>query len=72
MALVRETGAHCDLGQAGLAISRKLDGALQSKMHDVTVRRHADGSAENPREVERAAPGDSRENSDFDGLVQMG
>ena len=47
-------------------------GALQSKMHDVTVRRYADRSGEHPSEVKWTAPCYARKSGDFDRFIQMG
>ena len=72
MALVGKASASCDLGQARSPVPKELDRALQSQMHHITVRRHADRSSEYACEVEWAAPRDSRERGDFDRFVQVG
>src|SRR5262245_33561846 len=71
MALVGKAGASRDLGQAGLPLPNKLDRALQSEMHDVAMRGHADGSSKYPREMEWAAPCNIRERLDPDWLIEM-
>ena len=71
MTLVGKAGASRDLGQTGPPFPNKLDRALQSEMHDVTVRGHADRSGKHPRKMEWAASRDVRERLDPDGLVEM-
>jgi len=71
VALVGEACVCCDFSQAGPPLARQLDRTLQSQMHHVTMRRHADGSAENPREVERAASRQLCQRGDLDRLVQV-
>src|SRR6516164_5941890 len=71
MALVGKAGASRDLCQTGPPFPNKLDRALQSEMHDVTMRCHADGSGKHPREMEWAAPRNIRERLDPDRLIEM-
>ena len=70
VALVGEAGARGDLGKARLPLTHKLDRTLQPQVHDVAVRRHADRSGEDAREMKWAAPGDACELGDLDRLVQ--
>ena len=44
MTLVSKAGARGDFSQAGFPGPNKLDRPVQSEMHDVAVRRQADGS----------------------------
>ena len=69
--LVGKARSRRDFSKAGSAVANQLDGALQSQMHDVTVRGHSDGSGEDAREVEGAAPRQSCERGDLDRLVQV-
>src|SRR5215813_4684052 len=71
MALVGEAGASRDLGQAAPPFPNKLDRALQSEMHDVAMRCHADGSGKHSREMEWAARCNIRERLDPDRLIDM-
>jgi len=71
MALVSKAGASRDLGQTGFPFPNKLDRALQSEMHDVAMRCHADGSGKHPREMEWTAPCNIRERLDPDRLIEM-
>ena len=72
VALVGETRAGSDLGQAQLPVADEFDRAPQPETHDVTVRSHADGSGEDAREVERAAPRNFCQGRNFYGLIDMG
>ena len=56
--LVSESCPGCNFSEAGLPFPYKLDHVLQSQMHNITVRRHADGSGGHACKVERAAPCD--------------
>src|SRR5258707_15440194 len=55
VALIGEARVCRDFSQAGPSVANKLHRTLQSQMHDITVRRHSNGSAEHAGEVERAA-----------------
>jgi len=72
VALVGETRRSRDFGQARSSITHKLDRTLQSLMHHVTMRRHADRASEHACEVELAAPDDAGERGYLNRLVQMG
>ena len=41
VALIGKTRAYCNLREAGSPVTYQCSCALQSKMHDVTVRRYA-------------------------------
>jgi hypothetical protein len=69
--LVSESGPGCNFSEAGLPVPYKLDRVLQSQMHNITVRRHADGSGEHAYKVERAAPRDSCKRGHFDPFVEV-
>src|SRR5262249_21630831 len=56
----------------GFAAACKLERALQPQMHDVPVRAKPDGSAEDTREMEWAAPGDFGERAHLDWLADVG
>src|SRR5262252_544424 len=71
MALVGKAGAGSDFSQPRPLFPNKLDRALQSEMHDVAMRCHADGSRKHPREMEWAAPCNIRERLDPDRLIEM-
>jgi hypothetical protein len=72
VALVSKSRPGCDFSEAKLPVPHKLDRMLQSQMHNITVRRHTDGSGEHAGEVEQAPPCDSRERGHFDRFVQVG
>jgi hypothetical protein len=72
MTLVGKAGAGGDFSQARSSLASKLDRMLQSQMHDVTVRRHANRSGEHASEVERAAPCYLRERGHLDRPIQVG
>src|SRR5215470_13387162 len=71
MALVGKAGAGSDFSQPRPLFPNKLDRTLQSEMHDVAMRCHADGSGKYPREMEWAAPCNIRERLDPDRLIEM-
>src|SRR5271167_4595054 len=71
MALVGKAGAGSDFGEPGPPFPNKLERMLQSEMHNVAMRGHADGSGEHPREMEWAAPRYIRERLDADRLIEM-
>ena len=71
VALVGKAGAGSDFSQARPTLPNKLDRTLQSEMHHVAMRGHADGSGKHPREMEWAAPGNIRERLDPDRLIEM-
>jgi hypothetical protein len=71
MTLVGKSCPDCNFSEARLPVPYKLDRVLQSQMHDVAVRRHADGSGKHAYKVERAAPRDSRKRGHFDRFVEV-
>src|SRR6516164_9991750 len=71
MALVGKAGADRDFSQSRLPFPNKLDRALQSEMHDVAMRCHADGTGKHPREMEWDAACNIREQLDPDRLIEM-
>src|SRR5262249_44872980 len=71
MALVGKAGAGGDFSQPRPPFPNQLDRTLQSKMHDVAMRCHTDGSGKHPREMERAAPCNIRKRLDPDRLIEM-
>ena len=72
MTLVSESCPRCDFGEVTSPFSDKLNRALQSEAHDVTVRRHADGSGKYAREMERAARCKARQFRDLDRFLYVG
>ncbi|HEY2228963.1 MAG TPA: hypothetical protein VGI22_14745 [Xanthobacteraceae bacterium] len=70
--LISESCPGCNFSEAGLPAPYKRDRVLQSQMHNITVRRHADGSGEHACKVEWAAPRDSCKRGHFDRFVQVG
>ena len=70
--LIRKARCGCDICQTMSAIAHQLTGALQPKMHNIAVRRHADRSGKYPREVKRAEVGDGGERSSLDALADVG
>ena len=72
MALVGKARTCGDFGKAQSPVANELDRTLQSQMHDIAMRRDADGSREDPGEVKRAAPRYVGQRGDLDRLVEMG
>jgi hypothetical protein len=56
VALIGKTRAYCNLREAGSPVTYQCCCALQSKVHDVTVRRYSDRSSEHPSEMKWTAP----------------
>ena len=54
--LIGKTGPGCNFGEASAALTRELSGALQAKVYDVPVRRHANRSRKDACKMERASP----------------
>src|SRR5271169_2348458 len=71
MAPVGKPGPGSDFSQPRPTLPNKLDRTLQSEMHHVAMRGHADGSGKHPREMEWAAPRNIRERLDPDRLIEM-
>ena len=71
VALVGKAGLGSDFGQPRPPFPNKLDRTLQSEVHHVAMRGHADRSGKHPREMEWAAPGNIRERLDPDRLIEM-
>ena len=71
MALVGKAGAGSDFGQPRPPFANKLDRTLQSEMHDIAMRCHADRSGKHSREMELAACRYIRERLDADRLIKM-
>ena len=71
VALVGKAGAGSDFSQPRPTLPNKLDRTLQSEMHHVAMRGHADGSGKHPREMEWAACRNIRERLDPDRLIEM-
>jgi hypothetical protein len=71
VALVGKAGAGSDFSQPRPTLPNKLDCMLQSEMHQVAMRCHADGSGKHPREMEWAACRNIRERLDPDRLIEM-
>lgn len=71
VALVGKAGAGSDFSQPRPTLPNKLDRMLQSEMHHVAMRCHADGSGKDPREMEWTAPCKIRERLDPDRLIEM-
>jgi hypothetical protein len=71
VALVGKAGAGGDFSQPRPTLPNKLDRTLQSEMHHVAMRCHADGSGKHPREMEWAACRNIRERLDPDRLIEM-
>jgi hypothetical protein len=69
--LIGKARACCSLRETGSRVTYQCCGALESKMHDVTVGRYADRSGEHPSEVKRTAPRYAREGRDFDRFIKM-
>ena len=69
VALIGKARACCNLRQAGSSVTYQFCCALQSKKHDVTVRRYADRSREHPSEVKWTAPCYARKGRDFDRFI---
>ena len=72
MALVGRAGVGSDFGQPRPPFPNKLDRPLQSEVHDVAMRSHADRSGEYPREMKRAATGNLGQSTSLDMLIEMG
>jgi hypothetical protein len=70
--LVSEACPGRDYGEVASPFPDKLNRALQSEVHDVTVRRHADGSGKYAREMERAARCKARQRRNLDRLLYVG
>src|SRR5258708_24130895 len=71
VALVGKGRAGCNVGKTRTPVANELDRTLQSQMHDVTVRRHANRPGEHAREVEWAAARYRGERVDLDGLIEV-
>src|SRR6202030_630745 len=71
VALGGKPGAGSDFSQPRPTLPNKLDRTLQSEMHHVAMRCHADGSGKHPREMEWAACRNIRERLDPDRLIEM-
>ena len=69
--LIRKTCVCRDFGQAGASFPNARDRGLQAQMHHVTVRRHANGSGEHPREMKRTSTGKIGKFCDIDRLRKM-
>ena len=67
--LIGKTRAYCNLREAGSPVTYQCCCALQSKVHDVTVRRYADRSSEHPSEMKWTAPCYARKGRDFDRFI---
>jgi hypothetical protein len=70
--LIGKARAHCDFSQARSPVANEFNRALQSQVHDITVRRHADGSGEHARKVELATSCYFCERRDLDGFIKVG
>jgi hypothetical protein len=70
--LIGKSCPDCNFSEAVLPVPYELDRVLQSQLHDVAVRRHADGSGKHAYKVERAAPRDSGKRGHFDRFVEVG
>jgi hypothetical protein len=71
MALIGKARPCCNLRQAGSSVTYQFCCALQSKKHDVTVRRYADRSGEHPTEMKWTASRYAGKGCDFDRFIQM-
>ena len=71
VALIGKARACCNLRQTGSSVTHQFCCALQSKKHDVTVRRYADRSGEHPTEMKWTASRYARKGCDFDRFIQM-
>ena len=71
MTLIGKARACCNLREAGSPVTYQFCCALQSKMHDVTMRRYAHRSSEHASKVKWTAPCYARKISNFDRFIQM-
>lgn len=69
--LVRKAGICGDFGQARSSLPNTLDRSLQAQVHDVAVRRHADGSGKHAVEMEGTSTRKFRKCRDFYLLRKM-
>jgi hypothetical protein len=72
VALIGEACAGCDFCQSISPVANKLERTLQSKVHDVTVRRDTNGSREYARKMGRTVPHDACELANPHRLIEMG
>jgi hypothetical protein len=71
MTLIGKASASGDFGKARIPLAQELDGALQSKMHDIAMRRDTDRACKYACEMKRAATRNTRQRGNIDGLVEI-
>src|SRR5689334_22653773 len=71
MTLIGKASASGDFRKARIPLAQELDGAPQSKMHDIAMRGDTDRARKNPCEMKRAATRNARQRGNIDGLVEI-
>jgi hypothetical protein len=71
MAPIRKARCCGNLGKAEFSIPNHFDRPSQSRMNDITIRAHADGSGEGARKMKRTAVGHFRKRRDVEGFVTV-
>src|SRR5215475_3881186 len=71
VALIGKARRGGDVGERQVRVAEHPERMLQTKLHEVLIRAHADGAAKDSREGRAELAGNVRDRIDFDRVAQM-